>query len=195
MLSLCRRKAEEKGLTDRIGLIRADMTTFGLPRKDYALAYIALRSFAPGIQAVALEAWRYTYRTIFDPEFIEDFVRRNYAPEGTVSLLPRIHSSDLFFHVAEQDSNIVGFCNIGLTERSAQLLRIYLLPSHIGQGLGRKLLHLGEEFVMTHSLSSYFCFVHKDNELGKRFYLRNNFIHITEKDHQDEWYVEKVLSR
>jgi SAM-dependent methyltransferase len=45
MLSLCRRKAEEQGLTGRIGLIRADMTTFDLPRKDFAFAYIALRSF------------------------------------------------------------------------------------------------------------------------------------------------------
>jgi SAM-dependent methyltransferase len=45
MLSLCRRKATQKGLADRISLIRADMTAFDLPRKDFALAYIALRSF------------------------------------------------------------------------------------------------------------------------------------------------------
>ena len=45
MLSSCRRKAEEKGLTDRIHLIRADMTAFDLPRKGFAFAYIALRSF------------------------------------------------------------------------------------------------------------------------------------------------------
>lgn len=45
MLSLCRRKAEEKGLTDRIDLIRADMTTFDSPRKDFGFAHIALRSF------------------------------------------------------------------------------------------------------------------------------------------------------
>ena len=149
---------------------------------------------APSIQEVALEAWRYTYHAIFDQEFIENFVHRNYAPEVTLSLLPRIHSGDMFFHIAEQDSKIVGFCNIGLTGEGAQLLRIYLLPSYIGQGLGRKLLHLGEEFVMAHGVATYFCFVHKDNELGRRFYLRNKFRHIREKDHGDEWYMQKTLT-
>jgi ribosomal protein S18 acetylase RimI-like enzyme len=76
----------------------------------------------------------------------------------------------MFFHVAEQDSRIVGFCNTGVTGRGTQLLRIYLLPSYIGQGLGRKLLHLGEEFVIAHGAAAYFCFVHKDNELGKVFF-------------------------
>ena len=46
---------------------------------------------------------------------------------------------------------------------------------------------------MAQGLSTYFCFVHQDNELGKRFYLRNSFRHITEKDHDDEWYMEKAL--
>lgn len=150
-------------------------------------------SDAPGIQGVALETWRYTYDAIFDQEFIENFVRRNYAPEVTLSLLPRIHSGNMFFHVAIQESKVVGFCNIDLTGEGAQLLRIYLLPSHIGQGFGRKLLHLGEEFVIVHGLGSYFCFVHQDNELGKRFYLRNGFQHITEKDNNGEWYMQKRL--
>jgi hypothetical protein len=35
----------------------------------------------------------------------------------TLSLLPRIHSGNMFFHVAVQESNIVGFCNIDLTGR------------------------------------------------------------------------------
>ena len=45
MLSLCQRKAVEKGLADEISLLQADMTGFDLPRKDFAFAYIALRSF------------------------------------------------------------------------------------------------------------------------------------------------------
>ena len=28
----------------------------------------------PSIRSVALEAWRHTYRTIFEQQFIEDFV-------------------------------------------------------------------------------------------------------------------------
>ena len=150
-------------------------------------------SDAPSVQAVALEAWRYTYRAIFDEHFIENFVRRNYAPEVTVSLLPRIQSGSMFFDVAERESMIVGFCNVGVIEPGAQLLRIYLRPAYIGQGLGRQLLQRAEAFVVAQGLSALFCFVHRDNELGKRFYLRNSFRHITEKDRDDEWYMEKAL--
>lgn len=45
MLAICRRKVEEKALGDRVHLTRADMVQFELPRKDFALAYVALRSF------------------------------------------------------------------------------------------------------------------------------------------------------
>jgi ribosomal protein S18 acetylase RimI-like enzyme len=37
-------------------------------------------------------------------------------------------------------------------------------------------------------------FVHKDNDLGKRFYLRQGFRHLPGSDRGDEWYMEKALS-
>jgi len=41
---------------------------------------------------------------------------------------------------------------------------------------------------------SYHYFVHKDNELGKRFYMRRGFRHVPASDRDDEWYMEKTLS-
>jgi len=152
-------------------------------------------SDAPSIHAVALEAWRHTYRTIFDQQFIENFVNRNYAPEAILSLFPRIQSGAMFFHVAEYESKVIGFCNIGINKQSAELYRIYLLPVFIGQGIGRRFLELGEVFVGEHGIDSYFCFVHKNNEIGKQFYLNSGFKHISEKDKEDEWFMEKRLSR
>lgn len=149
---------------------------------------------APFVYAVALESWRYTYHNIFGDEFIADFVRRYYAPEAILSLLPRIDSGEMFFQVAEQGAQVVGFCNIFIGKKGAELLRIYLLPSHIGQGLGRRLLEPGEAFVAAHLFNTYFCFVHKDNETGKRFYLKNGFGHRAEQDHDDQWLMEKKLS-
>jgi diamine N-acetyltransferase len=162
------------------------------------LTGIVVRQFretdASAIYTVALESWRYTYRNIFSEEFIEDFVRRHYAPELTSSLLPRIDSGEMFFHVAEERTQLVGFCNLWVNKKRAELLRIYLLPSHIGQGLGQKLLRAGEAFLAARHFNTYFCFVHKNNEIGKRFYLKNGFRHITEKDHDDQWYMEKTVS-
>ena len=148
---------------------------------------------APGIHTVALEAWRHTYRTIFDERFIEDFVNRHYAPEATLSLFPRIRSGSMFFDVAEYESRVIGFCNIGINNQSAELYRIYLLPAFIGQGIGQRFLERGEAFVAEHGIGSYFCFVHKNNEIGKRFYVRSGFKHISENDKDDEWFMEKRL--
>ncbi|MBN2581981.1 MAG: class I SAM-dependent methyltransferase [Planctomycetes bacterium] len=46
MLSICRRRVEDLGLSDRASLVEADMAGFDLPEKEFALAYIPLRSFA-----------------------------------------------------------------------------------------------------------------------------------------------------
>lgn len=45
MLAVCRRKVAEKQLVDRIHLTLANIATFDLPRKDFALAYVPFRSF------------------------------------------------------------------------------------------------------------------------------------------------------
>ena len=146
------------------------------------------------VHAVALETWQYTYRNIFNQQFIENFVNQNYAPDATISLFPRLNSGTMCFYVAEYESKVIGFCNIGINQQMAELYRIYLLPAYIGQGIGQKLLGLGETFLSEHNIPSYFCFVHKDNEIGKRFYLRYGFQHIHEKDHDEEWYMEKRIT-
>jgi diamine N-acetyltransferase len=151
-------------------------------------------SDAISIHPVALESWQHTYRTIFDQQFIENFVNRNYAPEAILSLFPYIQADSMCFYVAEYAANVIGFCNIGIHQQGAELYRIYLLPAFIGQGIGRRLLSLGETFVIERGIDSYFCFVHKNNEIGKRFYLNFGFKHISEKDKEDEWYMEKKLS-
>ena len=149
---------------------------------------------SPDIQAVALEAWQYTYGTIFEQQFIEDFVNRNYAPAAIHSLFPQLQAGTMYFDVAEHESRLIGFCNIGIHGLMAELYRIYLLPAYIGQGIGREFLRLGETFLLEHGISTYFCFVHQDNEIGKRFYFRSGFQHVPEKDHDGEWYMEKEIS-
>ena len=96
--------------------------------------------------------------------------------------------------MAVDGEEIIGFCNIGLTPQGAQLFRIYLHPTAIGQGIGATMLQRGEQFIRTHSHTTYFCFVHSRNELGKRFYERQGFQHRVELDQEEEWYMEKQLT-
>lgn len=45
MLAVCQTKVEDKQLTGQVNLIHASMADYDLPRKDFALAFIAFRSF------------------------------------------------------------------------------------------------------------------------------------------------------
>jgi ribosomal protein S18 acetylase RimI-like enzyme len=145
------------------------------------------------VYEVALAAWHATYKDLYPAEFINNFVQTNYAPAGLLRLVPRIQAGHQFFHVALSQSSVVGFCHIAETRHGMELLRIYLRPSYIGQGIGRALLQQGEVFIQAQGYSTYFCFVHKENDLGKNFYVRNGFTHVSEKDGEEEWYMEKRL--
>jgi ribosomal protein S18 acetylase RimI-like enzyme len=162
------------------------------------MATISYRSLqtsdAEAVFAVAREAWEFTYATLFDPAFIDQFVGTNYAPERLRELVPLVEAREICFDVALDADQIIGFCNIGMSARGAQLFRIYLRPAYIGGGIGSVLLERGEGFVRERGLPFYYCFVHKDNELGKRFYLRHGFGHHPEFDQTDEWYMEKQLT-
>jgi ribosomal protein S18 acetylase RimI-like enzyme len=166
------------------------------PRKG-SMTSISYRPLqAEDVDAVldaAWEAWRFTYATIFDTAFVDQFVRTNYAPDRLRTLVPAVRAQQMIFDVALDGDRIVGFCHIGVTPRGAELFRIYLKPPYIGMGVGSGLLERGEHFLRTRRVSSYHCFVHKDNELGKRFYLRRGFRHVPGLDRDEEWYLEKVL--
>ncbi len=45
MLSVCKQKVENRQLVERVSLVHASMTDYDLPRKGFALAFIAFRSF------------------------------------------------------------------------------------------------------------------------------------------------------
>jgi ribosomal protein S18 acetylase RimI-like enzyme len=160
-----------------------------------AIVYRSLQtSDVDAVCAVAREAWQFTYATIFDPAFIDQFVRTNYAPERLRALVPLVEAHQMFFNVALDADQIIGFCHMGLTTRGAELFRIYLRPAYIGRGIGSTLLERGEGFLRARAFPTYYCFVHKDNALGKRFYLRHGFRHRPESDQNDEWYMEKPLT-
>jgi GNAT superfamily N-acetyltransferase len=110
---------------------------------------------SPDLFKVALSAWQFTYANIFSADFVDGFVRKNYAPETIEALLPAIQRGDMFFDVALCDNSLVGFCNFGDRGPGMELFRLYLLPEYIGKGIGRELLGRGEAFVRSKGLTKY----------------------------------------
>ena len=143
---------------------------------------IAVRDATPGdaadIQRVARASWRDTYRDIFEPAFIEDFLARNYSEAALASAAEAAATRDrAAFLVAERDGEIVGYLDFGEGPRGPELFRIYADPAHYGTGVGSALLaelHRRIEGVV----DTYVLDVHSRNERGRAFYDRNGFVMV-----------------
>ncbi len=143
------------------------------------------------LKEVALKSWLFTYKNIYSEDFIKKFIEKNYSQEAVKNALRWAEKNNGWNYIAKDGEKIVGYITIGPHEKTWRLWRIYLLPEYIGKGIGNELLQLGEAFLKKQKAKSYFTFVHKNNEIGKKFYLKNGFKHFPEKDDEDEWYMEK----
>jgi len=142
------------------------------------------------IQLTAAESWRAAYSHIFAPGFIAGFLNSAYAASA---LRAAITGSRSTFLVAERAGDIAGFAQYGDRGRGAELFRLYVHPRVWRHGIGRRLLsHVEMQFLVL-GAARYYCTVHKHNDIGKLFYLKNGFSHIAARDSRDEWYMRKTL--
>lgn len=131
---------------------------------------------AAAIARIARASWSDTYRDIFEPAFIDDFLERHYA---RASLAEQARSAadrdDVEFLVAERDGEIVAYLHFGPGPHGPQLYRIYADPAHYGTGAGTALL---EELHrrLAGRVDAYVLDVHSRNERGRAFYDRHGFV-------------------
>lgn len=132
---------------------------------------------APRIAEVARHSWADTYRDIFDADFIESFVERNYAPADLAAQAERAAAApDRHFLVAERDGLIVAFAQYGVGPRGPELFRIYADPAHHGTGVGHALLAELERRLDAAGVETYLLDVHSRNARARRFYDRHGFV-------------------
>ena len=133
---------------------------------------------AAAIGRVAQASWRDTYRDIFEPEFIEDFLARNYNEAALARAADAAASRDgAAFLVAERDGEIVGYLQFGSGPNGPELFRVYADPRHYGTGVGSELLAVLHGRIEG-SVEAYVLDVHSRNERGRAFYDRNGFVMV-----------------
>jgi len=131
---------------------------------------------AERIAEVARASWAETYRGIFEPSFIEDFLATNYAADDLARGAQRAaERDDAHFLVAERDGIVVAFAQYGHGPRGPELFRIYADPAHYGTGAGSALLaELHRR--LRGQVDAYLLDVHSRNERGRAFYDRQGFV-------------------
>ena len=131
---------------------------------------------AESIARVARASWTDTYRDIFEPEFIEEFLSTNYATDALAVQAERAAArDDRHFLVAERDGAVIAFAQYGLSPRGPELFRIYADPAHYGIGAGFVLLDELHQR-LAGQVDGYLVDVHSRNRRGRAFYDRNGFI-------------------
>ena len=135
---------------------------------------------AGGIERVARASWADTYRDIFEPDVIEQFLADNYSAQALEASIQRATDrDDTEFLVAERDGEVVAFAHFGVGPRGPQLARIYAHPGHYGTGAGSALLSELHRR-LDGRVDAYVLDVHARNERGRAFYDRNGFVIVGE---------------
>lgn len=133
---------------------------------------------ATAIERVARASWVETYRDIFEPAFIEDFLATSYAADALAMAADRATArDDTHFLVAERDGELVAFAHFGPGPRGPELYRIYAHPAHFGGGAGHALLEELHRRLEGH-VESYVLDVHSRNQRGRAFYERHGLVVI-----------------
>jgi len=145
----------------------------------------------PGIRHVAEASWRTTYRDIFAPEYIAEFLHRSYSIDG---LMRSVRNQNAVFLVCRDGSRVVGFCHFGPGRHGSELYRMYVLPDYWRSGIGAQFVQMMEEEWWRQGVIEYYCYVHGQNEIGKAFYLKHGFVHDPARDQDDEWYIVKTTT-
>jgi len=174
---------------------------------EFAFRRVAERDF-PALTDIAIKSFTATYAGLLDPAQIKALIDESYPPSVLARFLERATKGEIFFEVATVADRPVAFCLIStgrvpaprrLHHRFSRRLdgtlhRLYAYPEYGGKGTGYGLLARGEAFMRARGVVRYSCFVHRENEIGKRFYLRQGFRHVASKDSAEDWYMEKSLA-
>jgi ribosomal-protein-alanine N-acetyltransferase len=131
---------------------------------------------AEAIARVARASWTDTYGNIFEPDFIEEFLARNYAVERLREATREAKQRDEIFLVAERGDTVVAYLHFGAGSRGPHLFRIYADPIAYRSGVGSVLLDELHRRLDDRGVGSYELEVHERNERGRAFYDRKGFV-------------------
>jgi GNAT superfamily N-acetyltransferase len=132
----------------------------------------------PTVRALAYEIWPVCYRDIISVQQIAYMLARMYSVEQ----LRADTEAGLAFDLLTEEGVPIGFASYGPSESPAicKLHKLYLRPSHHGQGVGSLLLQHVIHMVKARGFAKLVLNVNKQNTAAIAAYRRNGF--LTQQD-------------
>lgn len=141
----------------------------------------------PGIQRVADQAWKDTYRSILPDSLIGQFLENAYSRDALSHAISRDVNVSRF-RVAEREGAVIGFAQFVRHGDEKEITRIYVLPDHQGTGIGQNLIKA--ELRTDREINRLFAWVEAANRKGIRFYESGGF--VMESSKTEEIHGERI---
>ena len=118
-------------------------------------------------------SWKYAYRDIVPQEYL------NSIPEGKWAA--HVKREGMHSIVAVSDGDIIGtlsFCSSRWEKYCGfgEIVSVYLLPEHMGRGVGGKLLEFALSELKSSGFVNVLLWVLEDNYIARRFYEKHGFV-------------------
>lgn len=147
-----------------------------------------------GIQHVARSSWMDTYREIYPIEYIESFLKQAYSADQLEQSIIRdqqLEARRFLVAVSAETEELAGYVHVMKeNDECYELLRVYLLPSYQGTGIGTSLLN---EVSTLNQISHLKAWVEEQNLSARRFYEAKGFIIVGEEIEKNEGFTTKLL--
>ena len=130
------------------------------------------------IARIHVAAWHTTYRGLIADELLANLD----ASKNEQRLREIAESTPPQLFVLEDDSHVLGFCHIApagdddTDDRVGEIITLYLNPSSIGRGYGRRLCEHALEQLKEQGFSEVVLWVFRQNHAARAFYERLGFV-------------------
>jgi ribosomal protein S18 acetylase RimI-like enzyme len=150
------------------------------------------------LRDIGMATFRAAFETQNNPEDFLSYLEKAFSPEQLTSELQHPHMQ---FYFVFQGTEIIGYFKLNTdsgqsepeAEDAAELERFYVLPEHIGGGLGSQMMQHIVDLVKSWNKSYLWLGVWEMNRDAIRFYERHGFVKYNEhpyyvgNDCQTDW--------
>lgn len=133
----------------------------------------------PSIQRIAASVWPVAYRDILSPEQLQYMLALFYSESALTGQME--DGGHRFFLASTEDEMPAGFASFSISEKTAQLHKLYVPPQTQGSGTGAALLQRCEEEAARCGAGKIQLNVNRHNR-ARTFYERHGYRIISEED-------------
>lgn len=137
---------------------------------------------APGIIHVHVQSSVETYTGLFNIGYMREVPTEKHMNKWQKNL----SIADEATFIAEDDGKVVGFISVGPSHPEKEIGKIYamyILASHTGQGIGKKLWQAGVKFLENLGFNTFETYVLRENAQAISFYTNRKGVRENTADY------------